>query len=107
MNRAPTSLLCSLRSSWSNLLFFHHRDLALHAFAFQLVQKHRMNLRRLLLERNHLVQLGAKTILAEFRPAAAHGEVTQGAVPGVEVPANGAAGTGSVFAAMSYLTAPE
>ena len=56
-----------------------------HAFALQLFQKHRVNIRRFLFEREHFVEFRPKAILAVLRAAAAHGEMAQRPVPRVEV----------------------
>src|SRR6185436_17736797 len=44
-----------------------------------------MNIRRLLVEGNHLMQLGAKAVLAELRAPPAHGKVAQRAMTGIEM----------------------
>src|ERR1044071_5738100 len=66
--------------------FFNNRNLRLHAFALQFLEEHLMNPRWLLVERDHLVQLGAKPVLAVLGTAPAHGEMTQHPVSGVEMP---------------------
>src|SRR5690349_15915445 len=66
-------------------LVVHQRNFRFHAVSLQLFQVDLMNLRRLLFERNHLVQLGPETVLTVLRAAAAHREMSQRRVAGVEM----------------------
>src|SRR5262249_17847323 len=58
---------------------------ASYALAFQLLKKHRMNIRRFFVEWNHLVQLRSIAVLTILRAPAAHREVAQRRVSRVEM----------------------
>src|SRR5215831_3902287 len=82
----PDSLNQKLETRNDKLfLFLHQTHFAPYALAFQLLKKHRMNIRRFFIEGNHLVQLRSIAVLAVFRAPTAHRKVAQRRVSRVEM----------------------
>src|SRR5262245_43673407 len=77
------SKLCHSRSFV--VLFFNQTHFAPYALAFQLLKKHRMNIRRFFIEGNHFVQLRSIAVLTVLRAPTAHREVAQRRVSRVEM----------------------